>query len=436
MRKILFVLLTLVSLWACNRKEPYPKKLLSEANEQFQIIDSLCRSIPQGILNFELYAPILLIDPETRYVFGNESGDSLEKIGGIYAGSYTSKHIAINGPGNWNGKKWNILMLPLPDERAEKERLIIKSLFSFHEDQIGFNQLHTPYCQHLNERINRIWMKIEASALEQALNESDLAIQREHLRMALAARKMRKISTGDYFIREQQHDLKFGFPELLYFTLKDQKSAEIKNELLASLNSLQASDHFMNAFATVIFPAYGYLMNQQSKQWMQTVNSQTDIIQLIQNFYQFTYPEDFDGIMQMLNTKYDREKFEKTEDQREARLLDLAAKYHQQFIDVPFVMIRLNNQTAIEYLSDQMIPFEGKGFIIPAIKAYGPWGKLTATNGVLINNEYSYLYISEPVSIEGSSARGDSWQIELNAGYGIYPYPGTDKFIVNRNPSQ
>src|SRR5690606_11023448 len=98
-------------------------------------------------------------------------------------------------------KKWNILLLPLPDEKAEKERLIINSLLSYHENKIGFNQLQTPYCQHLNDRSNRAWMKIEASALEQALSESDQAIQREHLRMALAARKMRKISTGEYFIR-------------------------------------------------------------------------------------------------------------------------------------------------------------------------------------------------------------------------------------------
>jgi hypothetical protein len=431
MRIVIFLLLFTVCLYSCSRK-PYQKEMIREALVEFKNIDSICgESNAKQFLNFQLCAPVLLFDPETRHVFGNEPGDSLENINGVYAGILPTSITAINGPLNWNGKQWNLLILPLPEN---KNHLIIQTLLKYHESKLGINQLQSPYCQHLNERNNRIWMKIEATALEMALSTDDESTKNEHLRMALAARKMRKIYTGDYFIREQHHDLKTGFPELIWLLMNQQNPEENKAALAASLSHLQETDHLMNAFADVMFPAYGYLMSQQSTQWLKSINHQTDLISLVQDFYQFSYPEDFGGVMNLLSTKYNRQSIEDSEDQRELRLKALAEKYHQKFIGVPFVMIRLNKQTSIEYLSDQMIPFDGKGYIVPEIRVTGSWGTITVSDGALINNENSYLYFSAPFNISGNKIKGADWQLELNPGYGIQPYPGTDKYIVNRNP--
>lgn len=434
MRKLLLLLLCTANLLSCSRKVPYQKETIREARLEFQNIDSLCLSAQEPLLNFRLCAPVLLFEPETRHVFSNEPGDSLVKVDGIFAGILPSAIPAMNGPLEWNGKHWTLLMLPLPENAADKNHLIIHSFFRFNEDKLGFNQLQTPHCQHLNERNNRIWMKIEATALEMALRSDDEAEQKEHLRMALAARKMRKISTGDYFIRELHHDLKIGFPELIWLLMNQQTYETNKTALIASLSHLQQADHLMNAFAAVMFPAYGYLMSQQSTQWLKSIQHQSDLIPLVQDFYQFTYPEDFGGVMNLLSTKYHRQAIETFEDQREKRLIALAEKYHQKFIGSPFVMIRLNKQTTIEYLSDQMIPFEGKGYIIPELKATGPWGTIKVSDGALINNENSYLYFSAPFSIHDHEASGTDWQMLLNPGFGIHPYAGTDKYIVNRNP--
>lgn len=435
MQRTLIMLLCAASFLNCSRKTPFQKEMIREARANISQIDSICASVPDTLLGFRFCAPVLLFDATTRHVFANEAGDSLQKVDGVYAGVLPGTLRTGEKVLNWNNKSWLLLELPLPETESERNRLIFQALFDFHESKLGLDQLQTPNCQHLNERENRIWMKIEATALISALNTDDSVKRKEHVRMAIAARKMRKISTGNYFIREQQHDLKKGFPQLIWKLTNMTSHEKIKADLSSSLALLIDGDHIMNAFSEVLFPAYGWLLYLDDVHYLKNVDQKTELIGLVEGHYGFSYPEDFQGILHLLNTRYERNKLEQLENDREIRIKSEAEKYHKQFIGVPFVMIRLNKQTGIAFLSEQMIPFEGIGYIVPELKVNAAWGTLRVSNGALINNENSYLYISAPFNTNGNRVYNHDWQMELQPGYGIHPYQDTDKFIVNRNPS-
>jgi hypothetical protein len=120
---------------------------------------------------------------------------------------------------------------------------------------------------------------------------------------------MRKLYTNEYFIRENNLDLKEGLPQFTGLLLGGRSFEESKKYMVGQINLFQKNENFMRSFPYVIFPTYGLLMSESSTDWVQTINNETDITSLIISFYNFTFREGFPEMMQLLKTRYSGDQY-------------------------------------------------------------------------------------------------------------------------------
>ena len=73
-----------------------------------------------------LYGPMLFVDETTRRVIANESSAGLEADGGVFIGTLPEDVGIANTAATWNGKKWTMLMWPLPED-AHRRRAPARS---------------------------------------------------------------------------------------------------------------------------------------------------------------------------------------------------------------------------------------------------------------------------------------------------------------------
>lgn len=430
MKYIPILFLFLVFLSGCSSRIKTNRKLVKATGEYFNEINELCNSENSSTWSFHLNGPIIFADPTPHIGYANEKATDFLKSQNVFVGKLPKQWILDNKSLEWNGKNWSLFTLPLPKDSLERQHRLMVQLFKNNDWHLGLNKLQTPDCNHLNKSENRIWMKIEAEALIEALKASDQSTQKEHIRMALAAHRIRKVITGEFFSRENNLYLKDGLPELNWLLINRLGYKINSTNLIKELKELQNSDHFSASFARVIFPAYGLLMCQTSKDWLKSINEKTTVGELIQNFYQFEYSEDFLKIMANLKAKYKGAEFATDEKIRNERNKVSIAKYEKRFLHSPFVMIRIDSNTGLDYKADQVFPFLDKGTIYLHLTASGQWGTVTVTDGALINTQRSYLYLSAPYTLDGQKATGPDWEMNLKPGYTIIPYKNSDKFIV------
>lgn len=90
--------------------------------------------------NKDLYGPILLIDPKTREIFANEANENgiLKANSSIYTGVLSDKINIANTAVNWNGKRWAMMMLPLPKNKYNRMGLLAHESFHRIQPSLGF----------------------------------------------------------------------------------------------------------------------------------------------------------------------------------------------------------------------------------------------------------------------------------------------------------
>ncbi|MDR0505984.1 MAG: hypothetical protein LBH32_04080, partial [Dysgonamonadaceae bacterium] len=113
----------------------------------------------------DLYAPILLVNPNTRKVFANfaDTNDALKKDGNIYSGTLPDEINIANTAIDWNGRRWAMLMLPLPADKFERINLLAHELFHVSQPALGFKLFNTDN-NHLNRKDGRIYLRLELEA--------------------------------------------------------------------------------------------------------------------------------------------------------------------------------------------------------------------------------------------------------------------------------
>ncbi len=90
--------------------------------------------------DINLYSPILLVDPDTRKIFSNypDSMRILRKTNSIYTGTLPESINIANTSINWSGRRWAMLILPLPSEKSDRINLMAHELFHVHQPTLDF----------------------------------------------------------------------------------------------------------------------------------------------------------------------------------------------------------------------------------------------------------------------------------------------------------
>lgn len=309
--KNLYLLIIILTFLAanCNNSNSIDTKSAETASKLFNISKTISDNDNGKLLGFKLYAPIVFISANGKTIYANEANKGLEPLNDVFTGNLPENINIERSSMIWENKKWLVFNLSQFDGISNQEEKLATELVRFHEANIGLNLISKQECTHLKNSDGKFWMKMETEALKMALKSTDQKEQTEHLRLALAARKVRKMTSVKTFKRENDMDLKEGIPVLAGILLNKLTYEENRSKLINELNEFQKSNNLEESFYNYIFPAYGLVMSLNDTEWLKKLNHETDIMNFIIKYYQFEYLESFPEMMKMLNDKYHKDEF-------------------------------------------------------------------------------------------------------------------------------
>lgn len=97
------------------------------ATAVFEQMRVLCEADGGKAWGVELCGPTLLVDPATRRFLANMDGveSALERDGLLFRGELPDAIPIANTAVTWNGRRWTMLMLPLPAEEPALSILLM-----------------------------------------------------------------------------------------------------------------------------------------------------------------------------------------------------------------------------------------------------------------------------------------------------------------------
>ncbi len=407
------------------------KKDLTEieiAQQTFFEVDSLLKIDNGTFWNQQMFGPILFINPETRAFISNENNaqQSFKRKGALYTGVLPDSMNISNTAINWQNKRWTMLMLPLPENKTQRNHLVIHELFHLLQPKIGFNNLYEQNNGHLDTYEGRVLLQLELEALKKVLISKEDKEFLLHLSNALAFRVYRQ-SNEQKKTAENSLELNEGLAEYTALQLSGRKDKEIKNHLINNIDQFYNNPTFVRSFAYQTIPIYGYLLSQKQKDWHKDITVETNLTDLFISSFAFdtTNQKPFPQIAEEYDYGY--QNIVTVETKRENIRLAKIEKLKNTFLRNPTLKLNFENMN-ISFDPRNIIPLDNYGTVYPNIRVTDNWGILTVKEGALLASNWGSILVSEPTDFEDKFINGKGWTLELNQNWKLKKIE--DGFIV------
>lgn len=380
--------------------------------------------------NKDLYGPILLIDPKTREIFANEADENniLKSEGNLYTGVLPDKINIANTAVNWNGKRWAMMMLPLPENKYDRIGLLAHESFHRIQPSLGF-ELNNVENNHLDQKEGRVYLRLELEALKRALKAVSEKEFKKHLTSALTFRKYRHQFYNGSGSSENLLELNEGLAEFTGIIASGRSTKQTLSSLVNEIDEFFNNPTFVRSFAYHTLPVYGYLLYNRDKSWNKKITSTTDLTDYFIKAFSIRIDTDLNEIVKRLAVDYNGSKIIEEEAKREEKIKTLIAEYRSKFIDQPHFEIKFEKMN-VSFDPRNIMPIEDKGTVYPIIRVTDKWGILTVENGALMSSNWDRISISLPAKTEGKKISGDGWILELADEYMIKKDDSNGNFIL------
>lgn len=369
--------------------------------------------------NKDLYGPILLIDPKTRAIFANESDENgvLKADGNMYTGVLPDKINIANTAVNWNGKRWAMMMLPLPKNKYDRIGLLAHESFHRMQPSLGFELNNTENNQ-LDQKEGRIYLRLELEGLKKALKAVSEKEVKKHLANALTFRKYRHSLYNGSDSNENLLELNEGIAEFTGVIVSGRNKEQTISSLISGIDDFFHNPTFVRSFAYHTIPVYGCLLYNKDKSWNKKITPKTDLSNYFIKAFNTKIPVDLNAAVKSLADDYNGLVIIEEEAKREKKIKTLIAEYKSRFIEKPHFEIKFEKMN-VSFDPRNIIPIEDKGTVYPNIRVTDKWGILTVEKGALMSPDWDKISVSNPIEIEGKKISGDGWVLELSDGYMI-----------------
>ncbi len=367
----------------------------------------------------DLYGPMLLVNPDTRQIFANFSDSTgiLKQNGKIYSGILPAEINIANTAVNWNGRRWAMIMLPLPINKQDRINLLAHELFHVSQPLLGF-QLFNAENNHLDEKNGRIYLRLELEALKKALQAHNKIERNTYLTHALTFRKYRYLLYPRADITENLLELNEGIAEYTGSVISGRDSKQSSEHFIESINSFLSNPTFVRSFAYQTIPVYGYLLDITKKGWNKEITVKTDLAQYFIKAFNITVPNDLKKATALILHQYKGKVIISEEEARENKTKKLIAEYKSKFITQPHFELVFEKMN-VSFDPRNIIPVEDKGTVYPNIRVTDKWGILTVKNGALMSSKWDKILVTSPLKIENKIITGEGWLLELNDEYSV-----------------
>ena len=386
----------------------------------------------RSLWNYDLYAPILLVDPNTREVFSNaaDSTGVLTQSGTVFTGILPTNINIANTALHWGGVHWAMVMLPVPVDRNARNHLLSHELFHRAQKELGFFSSN-PENNHLDKKDGRIYLRLELEALKKAVLSPTRNELKKHIEHALYFRKERQAIFPGADTTENMLELNEGLSEFTGFMMSGRESYDARKYLSGRLSAFISGTSFIRSFAYETIPVYGFLLNPDKKGWQREIRQNTNLTEFFNAAFQVPPSNRRRTQIASIAKDYNYDQVLAEETAREEKFQQQFAIYKALFIDsahveIPLIKMNMSFDYTLQFSMDTL------GMIYPSIRITDNWGVLEASQGVLINAGWSQANVSLPTSIEGSSITGEGWTLKLNEGYVFQKNDESGNYIVKK----
>ncbi|WP_104383028.1 hypothetical protein [Sphingobacterium sp. HMA12] len=369
--------------------------------------------------NKSLYGPTLLVDPKTRKIYANEGDQTgvLQHTAGVYTGILPQNVNISNTALEWNGKRWAMIMLPLPENSDDRINLLAHESFHRIQPELGF-ELNNANNNHLDEKDGRIGLRLEYEALKKALGSMQNKEIEKHLGNALFFRKYRQLQFEKAAENENLLEINEGIAEFTGIIASGRTDESVKSYLIRGMERSLKNRTFVRSFAYQTTPSYGYLLFKRDNSWNKDIDYSTDLTHYFIKKFAISVPSLTEKHFKDLAKEYNGKRIFEEENARDAENKRIIKEYKGKFVESPHFEIMFEK---MNYSFDPrtIVPIESDGTYYPSTRITDVWGILTVEKGALISPDWKKISLSLPVSIDKNLVKGDGWILELRGSYTI-----------------
>jgi len=369
-----------------------------------------------------LFGPMLLVDRATRELVANvaDGHGALQRADDLFIGRLPDEVNCANTAVDWAGVHWTMMLWPLPEDSAQRARLMMHESFHRIQDKIGLSMAN-PDNAHLDTREGRIWLQLEWRALHRALG-SDGESRRTAVRDALSFRTWRQRLFDGAADGERALELNEGLAE--YTGIRTAHPEKRRTVVARSaLDAGPGKTTFMRSFAYVSGPAYGLLLDQADPHWRSSLDQASDLGALLAQAWKIDLPETTEAGVQRAAQRYDASSLIDAETERDRSRQAQAELDRRRLIEGPILMLTLTEDTRYSFNPGNLRALGGVGTVYPTLRVTDRWGILDVDGGALMTRaegRASGVHVPSPRHPpDGQRVVGDGWILTLEPGWSL-----------------
>ena len=340
----------------------------------------------------------------------------LSQNGKVWTGRLPQSIVPANTATTLGGRRYSMLMWPVPDNRYSRTRLLMHESFHRIQDSLGL-PMANPSNVHMSTLSGRMWTRLEWRALTEALLRDGEA-RRRALADALAIRARRHLLSARAAEEERQLELNEGLAEYTGLVLNGLPRSALADRVALQLAQHEQQESFVRSFAYATGPAYALLLDASGSQWRQRLSSSTSLPALAAKTYGIVMAT---ADSATLVARYGARRMVAEERSREARRITAEADMRAQFIDGPSLTLPVGSKFSFSFDPTGVKILPGTGAVYESSRITDEWGSLDVTSGgVLMLRDAAGLItgvvVAKPV-IAGENLSGDGWKLTLARGW-------------------
>jgi hypothetical protein len=422
------VLLLVVSL-GVRAQSPAPAPIdQAKAAAAFAEAEKLSAKDDGKLWGKPLYGPMLFAQSDSRAVVANEADGSglLQKQGDVFAGVLPKDVAIANTAVDWVGKRWTMVMWPLPVNSQPRERLLAHELFHRIQTDLGLPATNPENAQ-LDSLEGRVLLQLEWRALAAALT-ANWADQTEAIHDALAfAGKRHELFAGSQET-ERALMLNEGLAEYTGVSIALPDAASARWRVIMRLTNPEA-ETFVRSFAYASGPAYGLLLDERLPGWRKRLNAKSDLAALLAT----TVSAAPTAGAEQRAAVYGGAALRQFETERDTRAQAERAQYRRLLVDGPTLTVPDAGKFMYTFDPNAVVALPGLGMVFPASTVSDQWGTLDIQEGgALLASDYHSVRVAAPTNTDGSHVKGPGWTLDLAAGWKIVPGDKAGSFVLKK----
>lgn len=385
----------------------------------------------------QLHGPLLIAEPESRYVVGNEADPegALRAIDGVFVGTLPESEGIANTAISWAGKRWTMVVWPLPRGYFERRRLIGHELFHRLGPEIGI-PMSNPANAHLDTAVGRLWLRLELRALGRALAAAGQE-RRQAVEDALAFRLRRHEAFSEGAVEERALELNEGLAEYtgIRVSLPEGARAGWAVQRMESREVQAGRGGVTRNFAYTTGPGYGLLLDARMPEWHASVRESSDLGTLLASAYDVDVSDALVADARSRMARYDGAALEAFESAREAARMREQAELRARYIDGPVLTLPVDEEFGYSFDPNGVAVLDGVGQVFAIAGVRGGWGTMDVSGGVLMKRGergVTAVVVPAPTDREGRPVSGDGWTLVLREGWEIVSGERAGDWVVQR----